>query len=215
MGLMDRDYMRDSERQKTFTKHRTSTSIEWLFKISAFVVILYVGFKFSHRLDIQRRPVDKPVPAVVIPATTQLAAPIAAPQPSPQAIIYSQPYIKPAHETVVIKCIVQGKVSYGDATCPLGAITRNIATNSNQNVMVAVKAPVAEEVTNAPQTFPLYAQNQPNAAYVAVKAECTALEERIKYLDSLARQPQSGQTQDWIRGERDKARSRQFSLKCA
>ena len=207
--------MRDPERHKTFTKCRTSTSIGWLFKILVFVVILYVGFKFAHRLDVQRRPVDKPAMAVVVPAATRLAEPVMAAQPPPRNIIYQQPYIRQAYQTVVIKCNVQGKVSYGDATCPPGAITQSIATNSNQNVMVAVKAPAAEQVAELVQTSPIYAQNQSSSAYAVMKAECMALEERIKYLDSLARQPQSGQTQDWIRGERDKARSRQFSLKCA
>jgi hypothetical protein len=45
-------------------------------------------------------------------------------------------------------------------------------------------------------------------------SECKNLDARITQLDSMARQPQSGQTQDWIRGERKTARGRQFSLRC-
>ena len=45
-------------------------------------------------------------------------------------------------------------------------------------------------------------------------SECKNLDARITQLDSMARQPQSGQTQDWIRGERKTARDRQFSLRC-
>ncbi len=44
--------------------------------------------------------------------------------------------------------------------------------------------------------------------------ECRLLDERIHRLDSMARQPQSGATQDWIAERRREARSRQFELRC-
>ena len=43
---------------------------------------------------------------------------------------------------------------------------------------------------------------------------CSALDAEIKHLDDLARRPQSGSTQDWIRAKRQAARDRQFSLRC-
>lgn len=46
------------------------------------------------------------------------------------------------------------------------------------------------------------------------QAECRSLDAHVNHLDSLARQPQSGAMQDWIRGERKKARDRQFGLRC-
>lgn len=46
------------------------------------------------------------------------------------------------------------------------------------------------------------------------QAECRSLDARVNHLDSLARQPQSGAMQDWIRGERKQARDRQFGLRC-
>ncbi|HBE90691.1 MAG TPA: hypothetical protein DDW41_05795 [Candidatus Andersenbacteria bacterium] len=45
-------------------------------------------------------------------------------------------------------------------------------------------------------------------------SECKALDAQITNFDSMARQPQSGQMQDWISGEKKKARDRQFYLKC-
>lgn len=42
--------------------------------------------------------------------------------------------------------------------------------------------------------------------------ECKALDDEIKHLDSWARQPNSGQTQDLIRDRRKKARDRQFEI---
>lgn len=45
-------------------------------------------------------------------------------------------------------------------------------------------------------------------------AECSGLAARIAQLDALARQPQSGPTQDWIKDEKRTARDRQFRLRC-
>lgn len=53
-----------------------------------------------------------------------------------------------------------------------------------------------------------------NHQTVDKSAECQALEESIRQLDARARQPQTGYTQDWIRNERMKARSRQAALRC-
>lgn len=54
---------------------------------------------------------------------------------------------------------------------------------------------------------------QPSKAPAPVD-ECPLLDERIRRLDSMARQPQSGATQDWIAERRREARSRQFQLRC-
>jgi hypothetical protein len=54
----------------------------------------------------------------------------------------------------------------------------------------------------------------PNPARPAAEDECKLLEERIQRLDSMARQPQSAATQDWIADRRQAARSRQFQLRC-
>ena len=51
-------------------------------------------------------------------------------------------------------------------------------------------------------------------AAVSNKGECQALDRRVDELDAMARQPQSPGTQDWIAGERRKARDRQFAIRC-
>jgi hypothetical protein len=43
---------------------------------------------------------------------------------------------------------------------------------------------------------------------------CESLDARVVQLDAMARQPQSGTTQDWIRSERQKTRDEQFRLRC-
>jgi hypothetical protein len=53
-----------------------------------------------------------------------------------------------------------------------------------------------------------------NSAGPSKAAQCTALNGAITQFDTMARQPQSGQMQDWIAGEKKKARDRQFRLGC-
>ena len=60
--------------------------------------------------------------------------------------------------------------------------------------------------------------NNPNysnaAPQLATKAVCESLSAQVTHFDALARQPQSGQMQDWITAERKKVRDKQFSLRC-
>ena len=44
--------------------------------------------------------------------------------------------------------------------------------------------------------------------------QCAALDEQIRHLDSMARQPQSASAQDQISQRRQAARDRQFQLRC-
>lgn len=49
---------------------------------------------------------------------------------------------------------------------------------------------------------------------VAQAENCLALDRKVNELDAMARQPQTGQTQDWIRQERKKARDQQVGASC-
>lgn len=51
-----------------------------------------------------------------------------------------------------------------------------------------------------------------NTPAVSHVAECKALDAKIANYDAMARQPQSGQMQDWITAEKKKARDQQFEL---
>lgn len=55
---------------------------------------------------------------------------------------------------------------------------------------------------------------QRTAQASGTRAECAALKDRIVQLDALARQPQTGQTQDRIKEEKKQVRDRQFRLRC-
>jgi hypothetical protein len=46
------------------------------------------------------------------------------------------------------------------------------------------------------------------------QAECKALDAQITQYDAQARQPQTGQMQDWITARKRAARDRQFQIRC-
>jgi hypothetical protein len=75
-------------------------------------------------------------------------------------------------------------------------------------------AAAEQQLRGAPAaTAPVRAVREPDPN-IAKRAECSALDQHIIDLDSMARQPQSAATQDWIRSERKTARDRQFELRC-
>lgn len=76
---------------------------------------------------------------------------------------------------------------------------------------------IAEQQRREARTEMVHGAPAPGAApdpAIALKTQCEALDARVLHLDALARQPQSGQMQDWIRGQRQQARDRQFGLHC-
>ncbi|MDB5884659.1 MAG: hypothetical protein JWR74_830 [Polaromonas sp.] len=69
---------------------------------------------------------------------------------------------------------------------------RQTTANSNAVINTVVNSSAAQEKT----------------------AECKALDAQVKHYDAMARQPQTGSTQDWITAQKRKARDRQFSIRC-
>lgn len=65
----------------------------------------------------------------------------------------------------------------------------------------------------APPPGPRTVHRQANTA-APKQIECRALEDEIRNWDAQARLPQSGQMQDWIAVQRERARTRQFRLRC-
>jgi hypothetical protein len=63
----------------------------------------------------------------------------------------------------------------------------------------------------APAPVLVQQQQQPQ---VDKQPECRALSAKIANIDTTARQPQTGQMQDWLTQEKRKARDRQFQLRC-
>lgn len=211
MGLIDRDYMHEKGRQRPFSPppERFSTPS----KVLIFVVLLFLLYKAAdwklnqHAAKLVNTP----------PAATSGPASLPADSPAPsfrQTPTYSSAPEATGNTRTVTKCIVNGKTSYGDASCATGAKATQIVTKENHNLMAAVRVPAATKTEEPAPPPSVVAQRDQGFDHAAMKVECNALEERINYLDAMARQPQSGQMQDWIREGRKKARDRQSRIPC-
>ena len=213
MGLMDRDYMHDkSRRQRPFSPPPERFNWATLGMVLVFAALLFFLYKAAdwklnqHRVP---QPVAQPAPQPAwqpIPVAKQtLAAPPTDQNHSNATAGMSQ----------VTKCQVNGRTSYGDAACPQGSVSSQLTVRANHNLMAAVRPTVASPAEAAPTASPMVAvqANFINDA-TARKTECDALDLQIRHWDSMARQPQGAQTQDWISAQRKQARDRQFRIHC-
>ena len=216
MALIDRDYLHDKHRQRPFSPPPTRSGTSTLGMVLIFVAILFALYKIADWKLQQRTPqpawqpsAPKPDSAGIEPVVPAARTSLVSPRPQ-----------QDTHDTdtttqLVTKCVTKGKTSYGDGPCAQGAAVSQIRTRSDHNLMAAVRP---DRVSTAPaeeRTSPrsVVAQRSPSADVAAAKkAECQILDARIAELDALSRQPQSPQTQDWIRDERKKARDKQFRL---
>ena len=188
MGLMDRDYMKGTGHKRAFSPSPKTTFIGWLGKLLILVSVIYLGFKLAHWLDYRAKPTPN-TPAVTATPMVETDKQQPGPRPGPAQIpSYSPQQSAPSQPGIVTKCVTEGKTSYGDGNCAPGATASQLVTKANQNLMDAVTVPPTAQAT-APAS-PSVAQTNPGPDYAAIKAECTWLEARIKYLDDLARQPQ-------------------------
>jgi hypothetical protein len=115
-----------------------------------------------------------------------------------------------------------GNMFWSDTVCSAQRATIDrivsVPTNVSWQEQVAIAEGNRREAQQwyAPPPAPAQQPSQIGRAAVAsdTGGECALLDEHIKRLDAMARQPQSGATQDWIRTERQAARSRQAHLRC-
>lgn len=212
MGLMDRDYMRERNRQRPFSPPPERFGA--LSKIFIFVSILFLLYLAADWRLNQRGPDknDNPSPAEV--ATAKAPATASTPSfqpPSPEPIHSSAPQ-ETGNTRTVTKCVVNGKTSYGDSECARGAVVSQVATRADHNLMAPIRpaAPARQEITTVHETV----VTQSTTSADSNQSECVLLNQQIKNLDALARQPQSGQMQDWITAERKRLRDRQFRIPC-
>jgi hypothetical protein len=111
--------------------------------------------------------------------------------------------------------MINGQVLFTDSDCPTGSKASSITVNTANVGTVAPKRLETITPRNQDQSAVM---NAPSASTVktalARNTECGYLEEQIQLIDSLARQPQSAQTQDNLSAQRKKLRSRQHELPC-
>ncbi len=116
-------------------------------------------------------------------------------------------------DTVVTRCVQAGRTTFTDGDCAPGAQASELRVQRDLNLADGAAHLPRARPQRAPQAA---AAPGGNAARVGIdrRSECAALARHIDRLDAQARQPQSGQMQDWISERRHQARSRQFQLRC-
>ena len=182
-----------------------------IFLLALFALYQGADWVLKQRLPITARPAETS-PAAQAPYTpkTPAAESFSAPQPSP--------HVDSASAPPIVKCVVNGKTSYGDTPCAIGAASSQLKTRRDHNLMAAVRPqaarPSAPEEAAQPPASAMPSRPMVDVA-AARKTECQQLDAAIKQFDAESRQPQSAQRQDWIRSQRQNARDRQFRLSCA
>ena len=218
MGLMDRDYMHKKRPRQGLTPAAEKSAVSTLSMVLVFVAALFLLYKLAD-WQLNQRTSGLAAPSTPSVLTTPSQAPsrkeASAPPRAPGPWTSQEAREPVAGNHVVTKCIVNGKTSYGDGPCASGAVAAQITTRADHNIMapVRVAATVTTETTYDPAPV-VATQSSAPSDYAAKKLECQSLETHIQHLDSMSRQPQSGQMMDWIKDERKKARDRQFRIPC-
>lgn len=167
-------------------------------------------------------------PALEVPnqpmARMQAETPAARPGPPSQSVTYASP---PAPEAIEpSRPQTSGTVylcrDYGGGSFWASDHCNRHNALIDRMVSVPEGIPFAQQVQIAEQRRQVLAAPEPVRTAAAQarnpaadnKALCQSLDERVIQLDGMARQPQSGATQDWIRQERQKTRDEQFRLHC-
>jgi hypothetical protein len=116
----------------------------------------------------------------------------------------------------VFKCAVKGQTVYSNKECAAGATpitlhdSAGVLSPPKENLedLTAKRKAAEAEYERTIQTA------QVAAPSAAIKVECDGLKQYIAQLEAMARQPQSGQMQDWIKQQKANAQSRQFDVHC-
>lgn len=117
----------------------------------------------------------------------------------------------------VVKCIVNGKTSYTNKACPTGAKTHQVELHDTAGVVSPPKEVLADLTARriaSEQAYSQHLQQQASLSVQSKKTECEQLLKHIDWLDGMARQPQSGQMQDWIKVRKVETQSRQYTIHC-
>lgn len=167
--------------------------------------LVLLGVLALQLLRLTAAPAPEPAPAAA-PAPTAPPAPAARPAPVPAA---------PAApgDTVVTRCVQAGRTTFTDGDCAPGAQASELRVQRDLNLADGAAHLPRARPQRAPQAAAAPGGNAARAG-IDRRSECAALAPHIDRLDAQARQPQSGQMQDWISERRHQARSRQFQLRC-
>ncbi len=228
MGLADRDYMqgRRPRHDGPFRPPPSAGGTPVLHIILFWLVVgLVLWIAANWFLTHQRatRRLAAPPPAAQSQAAVKAPAPQAALPTENRYPANTQPSRQnypAASNQQVVKCTAGGKTMYSDAPCPVGALATAVQITQAPPVPLqplSSAPPPTQTPANWPQPPVVIVQApQPPMVDSTVVRQlgCKALDDEIKRLDSWARQPNSGQTQDLIRDKRKRVLDRQFEIHC-
>lgn len=200
---MDHDFLKGGDRERPFTPPPEQPILRWLGALLTLLALAYAGYRV---IEWQRYspPAAAIKPVSAPPSRTMEREPIPARSSTAPEV----------GARIVTKCLSNGKTTYSDGTCAAGEKTSQVLTEKNHNLMDAVRVPAALPAVEPSTQLAVITQGNQKPDYAAMKAECAAWDERVKYLDAMARQPLDGQTQDLIRSERKQVRDRQARIPC-
>lgn len=198
-----------SDMQSEAFSRKRSTRMPWTLITSvvvvsavAFVGVMYFQFDLQGKLAGVARTAPQPA--------RQSTAPASIPRPEAVPRVAAPDVAKPPPAV-----IDEG------SQCPPGQVAGILESErTGRRVICHVQSFAQTPRSSISQTRPAASGGEQQAVQRQVPYQqstvdtCARLSERVKYLDSLARQPQSGQMQDWISGERKSARDQQFRLRC-
>lgn len=243
MGLQDRDYMHERQhRDPPFTPPEPGTASTWIAILLVVTTLfaLYRGYDWLlERRGQKPRPTANAPFTVQLPKATRI---IVQQQPTPLPASCVGHGCADAAEVPDVAASSR-RMANPDRPRPTEPVPSQITlyhckaysggtfwANAHCNQHKAL----VDRMVNVPGSLPFdqqvhlaESQRQSAMAQPTVHAvtntvikqpthreECEALDAQVLHWDAMARQPQSGPTQDWIREQRKKARDRQFALRC-
>ncbi len=205
---MDTDFMKRGNADRPFGPAQEQPLLRWIATLLVLLALVYTGYR------VWESPSDRASPPKTKQDTSAAGQPLPPPQTSapPQS---ATPAAQAPGTHIVSKCVVNGKTLYSDGACPQGTASTQIVTKSDHNLMAGLTpAQMAAADRVQPVAPSMSTLAQPGNAVPDKASECVFINSEIKRLDAMARQPQSGQMQDWITAERKKLRDRQFRIRC-
>lgn len=117
----------------------------------------------------------------------------------------------------IAKCTIDGKVIYSDRPCPKNATLSQVEIHETSGIVTPSRDVVDRTMRRIEEER--RRENQSTRSSLSViekpnKQLCNAYRADIDKYDSMARQPQSGSAQDWIREEIVRIRKLQAQANC-
>lgn len=231
MGLSDRDYMHERHRQvlnarpresRPFTPPKETSVLVMVGWWIAIAFILFKAYDWWHQERQQKRsPAAVPTVTRAVPApSTEL--PRVRPATSPAAVREksSTPQQMPYRSGTVYLCRNPDRSTFWTkAPCSTHGAVLERLTQVPEDLPFDAQVRIAEERRRALTPPRIQASETSTSvaspfATVDRKAVCDRLDDRVRELDAIARQPQTASMQDWIRSKRKSVRDAQFRMRC-